>query len=971
MKAAFTSGRSTSHARLPKNSSVRTRSSAHPRYRVTPGQLGESAGAVVALGAHMHHERPLDVYERPASDSSEVRPLTSTYRLQLNSSFTLHDARARIPYLRALGISHLYCSPILAARTGSTHGYDVADPTHVSSELGGDDAFIALAHEAHAHDMGILLDIVPNHMGTGAENPYWDDVLAHGKSSRYASWFDVEWRAPTRRLAGKVLLPVLGDTLDAVIARDEITVDVTDQAVRLRYFGHSFPIDPAALPPELELAQRDPSAREIVDRWSRGDDGRQRLRTLLSRQHYELAFWRTAQRDLNYRRFFDVNELISLRVENADVFEATHAKVLEFVAAGLVDGLRVDHIDGLLEPRRYLERLRAAVDARRPARAGDARFPILVEKILAPGETLPASWPVDGTTGYEFMVTLEDLFIDPAGYAKLESAYRRSATAPDFHAVVVESKRRVLRNALNADVRRVAPMLAAVARRAGWPTRSIAAYAGAIVELIAMLPVYRTYIDVEQPEPSVADRAVLERAFTGVRGRGNADSAATDALERTLLGAWQETDPQLARTRLRFVLRWQQLTGPAAAKGVEDTALYVYAPLASRNEVGGDPGVPVEDADTRLHALLAERALRHPRSLNATNTHDTKRSADVRSRIDTLSECSASWARRLAHWRRHHRALRTMVGGRLAPTRTTDNFIYQTLLGLWPIGDGPSRDGERADDDRRLRSLRDRLTAYIQKAVREAKVSTSWTDPDAAYETAVSQYIGGLMDRTVSGAFLRELEQFIEGIARATVWNALSRVVIHLTAPGVPDVYQGDELWFQALVDPDNRAPVDWRMRDEALRQLDAAARGGASAAPAQLRAWLNAPGDGWLKMYLFARLLPLRRTSAAMAPDAGYAALRAEGARANQLFAFRRGSGNQAMVVVAARLTGGGATELPLGEAWADGTVRLDPGTSAVDTFRCALSGEMVRAVDGALPLAGVFAHLPVAVLFAAQPTP
>jgi (1->4)-alpha-D-glucan 1-alpha-D-glucosylmutase len=903
------------------------------------------------------------------STRRRIPSLNSTYRLQLNRDFTLHAARARIPYLHALGVSHLYCSPILAARAGSTHGYDVADPTHVNEELGGEDAFIALAHDAHAHGMGVVLDIVPNHMGTGAENPYWDDVLAHGRSSRYANWFDVDWRAPARRLAGKVLLPVLGDTLDAVIARDEITADVGDQGVRVRYFDHSFPIDPTTVPAELELAQRDPSAREIVAGWTRNDDGRQRLRALLSRQHYELAFWRSAQRDLNYRRFFDVNELISLRVENAEVFEATHAKVLEFVAAGVVDGLRIDHIDGLLEPRRYLERLRAAVDARRlpPASASGVRFPILVEKILAAGETLPANWPVDGTTGYEFMVALEDLYIEPTGYAKLEAAYRRSAEAPGFHEVAVESKHRVLRKALNADVRRVAPMLAAVARGAGWPTRSIGAYAGAIVELIAVLPVYRTYIDVEQPEPNDADRAILERAFAELRARRTADVAAADALERTLLGAWRAAEPALARTRLSFVLRWQQLTGPAAAKGVEDTALYVYAPLASRNEVGGDPGVPVEGATARLHALLAERAVRHPRSLNATNTHDTKRSADVRSRIDALSECSAPWARRLAHWRRHHRALRTLVGGRLAPTRTTDNFIYQTLVGLWPIGDAPSRDAERADDDSRLLALRDRLTAYIQKAVREAKVSTSWTDPDAAYEAAISRYIAGLLDRKTGGAFLREVEQFVAGVARSTVWNALSRVVVHLTAPGVPDVYQGDELWFQALVDPDNRAPVDWPARDAALRRLQGIAPDGAPANPAQLRAWLAAPGDGRLKMYLFAQLLRLRRADGAPAPDAVYSPIGVEGVYADRVFAFSRGRGEKTMLVVAPRLTGVFGDELPVGTIWGDSRLRLDPGADLPKVFRCVLSGMTVRVADGALALAEVFARLPVAVLVAA----
>jgi (1->4)-alpha-D-glucan 1-alpha-D-glucosylmutase len=566
-----------------------------------------------------------------------------------------------VPYLASLGISHLYCSPVLAARAGSTHGYDVADPTHVGAELGGDEAFVQLAEAAQANGLGLILDIVPNHMGIGSDNPFWDDVLEHGRNSKYAGWFDVEWKATTRRLAGKVLLPVLGDPLDEVLARDEISVAASDRGVRVRYFSHHFPVDPASLPRELELAMRDPSAREALATWSRGEAGRARLSALLRAQHYQLAFWRTASRDLNYRRFFDVNELIALRVEQAEVFEATHRVVLQMVADGLVDGLRIDHIDGLLEPRRYLERLRAAVDARQPRLEGEPRFPIFVEKILAHGELLPADWPVEGTTGYDFMVTLEDVFVDPAGYERLEARYR-DGERPAFPAIALEAKRHVLRGALNADVRRVAPMLAAVARRGGWATRPIGAYAIAIVELIAALPVYRTYLDADHPEPSPADRAVLERAFATVRERGTADVVATAALERVLLDTWSgaDVDVGLAHARLAFVLRWQQLTGPAAAKGVEDTALYAYAPLASRNEVGGDPGVPVSGAVDRLHTHLEERATRHPRSLNATNTHDAKRSADVRARLDVLSEDADGWERRLALWRRQHRRNRTL-----------------------------------------------------------------------------------------------------------------------------------------------------------------------------------------------------------------------------------------------------------------------------------------------------------------------
>src|SRR5258705_109314 len=731
-------------------------------------------------------------------------PLIATYRLQLSASFTLHDAKARVPYLSQLGVSHLYCSPVLASRRGSTHGYDVVDPTHVSHELGGDEAFAALADEAHAYGMGIVLDIVPNHMGIGPDNPYWDDLLERGAQSTHADWFDVDWRAPTRRLDGKVLLPVLGDTPERVLQRDELTLEVTDQGARVRYFDHSFPIDPSTLPEELELAMRDPWARDVVAEWTKGEAGRARLSELLAHQHYELAFWRSAQRDLNYRRFFDVNDLICLRVEREEVFEATHRAVLQFVGAGVVDGLRVDHVDGLLEPRRYLERLRAAVDRRRPPTADGGRFPIVVEKILAAGEALPAEWPVDGTTGYELMTTLAH-----------------------------------------------------------------------------------------------------------VRRRGHADAAATDALERALLDRWSDAEPEAARARLAFVLRWQQLTGPAAAKGVEDTALYVYAPLASRNEVGGDPGVPVAGAVGRLHERLAERATRHPRALNATNTHDTKRSADVRARLDALSEVPVAWERRLRQWRRHHRDLQTLVAGRLAPTRATDNFIYQALVGLWPVGSGV----RATDDDRWLADVKKRLTTYIQKAVREAKGSTSWTDPDAEYESAIERFIAGMLDRPTNARFLHDVEQFVASLVPAGRWNALGRLVVHLTAPGVPDLYQGDELFFRALVDPDNRRPVDWDRRARMLAALAGALDPAAQIDRGRLAEWCARPEDDELKLYVTARLLHLRRRHRAFFEHASYTPVGVEGDEREHVFAFQRARHGDALLVVVPRLTAGLPGAVPRGQ--------------------------------------------------------
>ncbi|MDB4891533.1 MAG: malto-oligosyltrehalose synthase [Gemmatimonadetes bacterium] len=874
-------------------------------------------------------------------------PLIATYRLQLNADFTLHDARTRVPYLRRLGVSHLYCSPVLAASPGSTHGYDVTDPTHVSETLGGDEAFVALADAAHDQGMGIVLDIVPNHMGIGADNPYWDDLLANGRRSQYADWFDVAWRAPTKRLSGKVLVPVLGDTLEKILARGEIALEVNERSLRARYFTHSFPIAADTIPQELRGASSDTLAE-----WSAGDSGRRRIRELLGRQHYELAFWRTAQRDVNYRRFFDVNELICLRVERQEVFEATHRTVLRFVADGVVDGLRVDHIDGLLEPRRYLERLRDAVNARRPATSGSERFPIFVEKILAAGESLPAAWPVDGTTGYEFLTALEDVFIDPAGFAAIEKSYRRGGPA-NFASIAVESKRRVLRATLNADVRRIAPMLASVGKLAAWPERPIAAYAGAIVELIAALPVYRTYIDAERPEADERDRLVLSSAFARAAESAHVDHEAMRALERSLLDEWRNAEAELARARLAFVLRLQQLTGPAAAKGIEDTALYVYAPLSSRNEVGGDPGLSLEGAVERLHERLAERAERHPRSLNATNTHDTKRSADARARLDALSEHPARWMRALRRWRRWHRPLRALVKGRLAPTRTADDFIYQSLVGIWPLTEAHAAGPEG------LASLRERLTAYMQKAMREAKVSTSWTDPDEQYEAAIIGFLSRVLDAGESDEFHADVRAFVATVAPQAMYNALGWLVVHLMAPGVPDLYQGDELWYAALVDPDNRRPVDWGERERLIEVVESEAT---LPRCERLRTWRDVMHTGELKMLIARELLAFRRERAALMSEGESKRLVVAGEHADRVVAFRRGEkGAGEAIVLVGRWTAS-LESPPTAESWEETWIDLGRDFSA--EWRCLIHGTRIADSSGRMRVGDVFSVLPVSVL-------
>jgi (1->4)-alpha-D-glucan 1-alpha-D-glucosylmutase len=717
--------------------------------------------------------------------------------------------------------------------------------------------------------MGILLDIVPNHMGVGSENPYWDDLFANGPASRYAAWFDIDWGETRLGVRGKVLVPILGDDLEKVIARDEIGLAIARGLPRVRYFEHSFPVDPVTiprvltraleslravapaddadvrelgevldalltLPPRLTrsgarveerriqapailarlaaLYRRSNALRDAVDRavrqFGEGEAGRVRLADLLAAQVYVLVHWRRAAHEINYRRFFDINELVALRVGDPEVFTATHELLLASVSDGSVDALRVDHVDGLYEPRAYLDRLRDSV------RAASARHvPIFVEKILTADERLPRDWPVDGTTGYEFLAQLDALFIDPAGRDAIEASYRRilrlGRSASDFEDVARRCKDLVLRTSLAADVRRLVRVLIPIAERdAEAACVSRPELRNALVAVIAALPVYRTYIAAGEPA-SAADRRVIETALSRARSASDVDERALRLLERVLLPSDDDAPaPSLDELRERdlFVHRFQQVSGPAAAKGVEDTALYRYTPLVSLCEVGSSPDRPLADASRRLHDANAERLALMPLSLDSTSTHDTKRSADVRSRISVLSELADQWLAAVKRWRREMHRARGRARDQPAPDVQTEYLLYQTLVGIWPLG----------EVDERLRGeLRERLTEYMLKAAREAKVRTSWTDPDADYERALTKYIEALF--AGRAGTIADVERFARRIARAGVWNALARALVHCTAPGTPDIYQGDELWDFALVDPDNRRPVDFTRRHALL----------------------------------------------------------------------------------------------------------------------------------------------------------
>jgi (1->4)-alpha-D-glucan 1-alpha-D-glucosylmutase len=856
--------------------------------------------------------------------------LTATYRLQMNAGFTLAAVHRRVEYFHRLGVSHLYLSPILAARRGSMHGYDVVDPARINPELGTEDDLRALAADLRARDMGIVLDIVPNHMGIGPENPRWEDVLTHGDRSRYARWFDVDWSSGN----GKVVLPVLGDDLEKILERGELTVTVREgETPRVRYFQQSFPLDPATLPPELQLATFDPEETgELADLFS-GTAGRGRLRELLQAQHYRLAHWREGPRTINYRRFFDVNDLAGVRVEDPEVFEESHAYTLSLVRDGVIDGLRVDHIDGLADPRGYLERLRAAVPL---------GLPIFVEKILSNGEQLRPDWPIDGTTGYEFLNELEDVFVDASGFARIDALYRRFRHLPKdttFRTIARQGKVGILKGSLEADVRRLVAILAPGVRAAGIELKA-ADLQSAIVELIASLSIYRTYIDA-RPEIDNADRSAVEAALDDARARAPAPlDGALRFIANVLLDRAPEIDPAV---RLRFVARFQQLSGPAMAKGVEDTALYVYVPLVSRNEVGGAPDRPLEGAVERFHEMNQRRAKQWPLGLNATNTHDTKRSADVRARLDTLSECAMEWEQAVRRWRRLNARHRATVGGRLAPDTNTEYLLYQTLVAIWPA----PRAGRRSDDlpDRAWReSARTRLVRYALKAAREAKTRTSWVSPSVEYENALNAFVAAILEPGDDAPFLVDVARLVALLAPLGVSNSLSRIVLQMTSPGTPDVYQGDEQWTFTLVDPDNRGQIDYDAYARALQEIESDSSSAAPALP---------------KLALVQRLLALRTERADVFRQGEYLPLYAVGPKAGHVVAFARVRDGRHAITVATRLPGTLGTSA---ERWGDTRIELPERLCDVAwRSRLAADPSLYR---GTLELSALLRTIPVAVL-------
>ena len=948
----------------------------------------------------------------------------ATYRLQFNKAFTFDAATAIVDYLDALGISHAYASSYLCAVPGSMHGYDVTDPTRLNPEIGDQQAYERWVGTLRAHDMGHILDLVPNHMGIAqSANPWWQDVLENGPSSPYAPIFDIDWHPLKPQLENKVLLPILGDSYGVVLERQEIQLEYTQGALRVRYFDVTLPVSPGtydqvlgrraeALIEEIgteseagveflsilsairrlpgrdvqdtELRMERSREKEVIKRrlaaltaaspqvlahigraveafnGRKGDPHSfDQLDRLLSAQAYRLAYWRVAGEEINYRRFFVINELAAIRMEDPAVFERVHAFVFDLLRRGLVDGFRVDHVDGLYDPGGYLQRLQSRASEIAPDTYSDTRrFYVTVEKILGFDEELP-KWPVEGTTGYDFMVLLNGLFVDSRNESAINTVYERfTRMRTPFREIAYRGKQLVLRVSMAGELNVLAHGLNRFSERNRHSRDfTLNSLAYAMREIIACFPVYRTYVNEREPV-SARDREFIEHAVLEARRRNPGRPGLVFEFVGALLLKQAGFIPEDERgEHMRFVAKFQQVTSPVTAKGIEDTALYIYNRLVSLNEVGGEPdriGILPE----ALHARLDQRADRWPHGLSPTSTHDTKRGEDVRARINVLSELPGAWKQAASRWARANRKGRSIVDGQSYPSRNEEYLLYQTLIGTWPFETMTFNQEEEYCS---------RITAYMQKAMREAKLFTSWLNPSDAHEKAMTRFVETVLapDNEVFRADFLELAR---RVAQCGIYNSLAQLAVKIGAPGVPDFYQGTELWDFSLVDPDNRRPVDYECRRSLLDDLESAVNERGQAAVAEALA--ATPQDDRMKLYTSSTLLRFRRAHLDLFQRGGYHALATSGTRREHVFAFARTHGDQSVAVAVPRLTATFVTagETPLlGEhAWGDTLIDAPAGGPA--SYRHVLTAATVcaREWEGrrVFRAADVFAGFPIAFL-------
>ncbi len=947
-----------------------------------------------------------------------IRTPAATYRLQLRRECSLGDAAAAVPYLRLLGVSDLYLSPLHTARSGSIHGYDVVDHQHLNPELGDTAALRQLFDVAQAADLGVIVDVVPNHMCIASDaNHAWMEVLDEGRESPSAATFDIDWEPPKPELVGKVLLPflstqygrVLEEALSIHFEAGRFFALCNQQRLPIRPETWRHVIEPVLallrqrLPPEdtgviecesilRALAQTLPplgaagSTQAVAYRHEKEAirmrlallaDGRpavgagiaeslraingtpgdpssfDQLERLMDQQVYRLADWRVAAHEVNYRRFFDINELAAVRVEEPEVFAKVHA--IPFACAGhpAFTGLRVDHVDGLSDPEDYLTQLGAKWNEARSANGGgNARPFVVVEKILGSNERLPAAWLADGTTGYDFIPILSDVLFWSPGSERLHATAALFCDRPQrLSEIVHESKRLVLRTTLAAELTVLARSLDRISEQHRYSRDfTLNHLQEALEEIIACFPVYRTYMRRQDTAVAERDATVIGTAIARARRRSPLINVSLfDFVEMILLRVDPSgLSPQQIDERRNFVLRFQQLTGPVAAKGVEDTAFYRYLPLIALNEVGSDPermGAPA----SAVHQTLALRHERSPRTLSASRTHDTKRGEDTRARLYVLSEVAEQWAAATAEWSRLTAPHKTTIDGAASPDTAEEYLLYQTLVGAWPLH------GLANEPD-----FPARIRAFMTKARHEAKVHTSWINPHVAYDAAADSFVEAVLDPKRSAAFLESVETFVGTIVRPGLWNSLAQVVLKTAAPGIPDVFQGTELWDFSLVDPDNRRLVDFvRLRGELTGMLAQVEARGVT----PIGEWFDAPEDGRIKLWTTAAALGLRRARRRLFDRGAYLPLRPSGPLAGHAFGFARVDGDDAVVALVGRGFATLGVARPTGDAWGETAVVLPPALSG-RRFRDGLTRRTFAAEGDSLRFAEVFACLPVALL-------
>ncbi len=980
-----------------------------------------------AVGEALRSERGCAVApreEEPSPSRTAIIP-RATYRLQFNREFTFVQAAALAPYLAELGISHCYASPYLRARPGSSHGYDIVDHAALNPEIGTPQEFEDFVAALKAHGLGQILDVVPNHMGVmGADNAWWLDVLENGPASAWGAFFDIEWEPLNSDLRGKVLLPLLGDHYGAVLKRGELRLDY-DAArgeFNLFYYQHRLPVDPAAyphivghrgerlaavlgegderyqelqalltafghlpartdaVPARMAERQRDKEVHKrhlaalsetcpeishhIADNLAEfngrpGDAASyDLLHELIRLQGYRLAFWRVASDEINYRRFFDINDLAALRMEEPAVFDATHRFVLDLLAQGKVDGLRIDHPDGLHDPGQYFRRLQQAAGGKPWTPGEPLALYLVIEKILADHERLPDDWPIHGATGYRFANLVNNLFVDSAAERRMTRIYREfTGAGDDFDTLAYEAKKLIMHTALASELTVLANGLARIAAASRDTCDfTLNGLRDALVEAVACFPVYRSYVAAGRLSDD--DRRHIAWAVAVAKKRcPAADTGIYDFLQDVLTCDIAHGRSASFRGKVQaFAMKFQQFSSPVMAKGVEDTAFYRYHRLTSLNDVGGEPrrfGVSVP----AFHAATRARAARWPHNLLATSTHDSKRSEDVRARLDVLSEMPAAWHLMLKRWSRLNRGRKRLVEGVAAPSRNDEYLLYQTLAGTWPLA---------LPGEEELASYRERIEAYMIKALRESKEHSNWVNANAEYEAAMSGFVQALLAPGEKNLFLADFVPLVQPIARHGLLNSLSQTLIKATSPGVPDIYQGCELWQFNLVDPDNRRPVDFARRRELLAQLRELTGAPPEQWPERLKPLLTDMGDGRIKLYTLWRSLALRARWPEVFRDGSYLPLTVRGELAAHACAYARCHGGRCLIALAPRLPVrllGDRHLLPLGtEVWGDAELEL-PAELAGAAWHNVFTGER-HAAAGQLALGNLLACFPVVLL-------